>query len=56
MDLQYDKSFDDKLETIIAFATMIYIVETILYESHPTDEEVFNDFVNDKQICIAKST
>ena len=37
-----------ELETIIALATMTYIVETNLYELHPMDERVFNDFINDK--------
>ena len=37
-----------ELETIIALATMTYIVETNLYELHPMDEQVFNDFINDK--------
>ena len=36
-----------ELETIIALATMTYIVKTNLYESHPMDEQVFNDFIND---------
>ena len=36
------------LETIFTWATMIYIVKTNLYELHPMDEQVFNDFVNDK--------
>ena len=37
-----------KLETIIAWVTMSYIVETNLYELHPMDERVFNNFNNDK--------
>ena len=37
-----------KLETIIALATMTYIVETNLNELHSMDELVFNDFINDK--------
>ena len=37
-----------KLETIIALATMTYSVETNLYELHPRDEQVLNDFINDK--------
>ena len=37
-----------ELETIIALATMTYIVETNLYELHPMNERVFNDFINDK--------
>ena len=32
-----------ELQTIIALATMTYIVETNLYELHPMDEQVFND-------------
>ena len=36
------------LETIIALATIIYIVEKNLYELHPMVERVFNDFINDK--------
>ena len=36
-----------ELETIIASAIMIYIVPTSLYELHPMDERVFNDFIND---------
>ena len=34
---------------------MAYIGETYLYELHPTDEWVFIEFINDKQICLAKS-
>ena len=37
-----------KLETIIAWVTMSYIVKTNLYELHPMDERVFNNFNNDK--------
>ena len=36
------------LETIIALATMTYIIETNLYELHLMKERVFNDFINDK--------
>jgi hypothetical protein len=36
-----------ELETIIALATMICIVDTNLYELHPMDELVLNDFIND---------
>ena len=32
-----------ELETIIALAIMIYIVETNLYELHPMDEQVFTN-------------
>jgi hypothetical protein len=44
-----------KVETIITLATLTYIVETNLYEWHPTDEQVFNDFINEKWIFLAKS-
>ena len=44
-----------ELESIIALAIMIYYVVTNLYELHPTDEQVFNDFINAKKICLAKS-
>ena len=44
-----------ELETIIALATMTYIVETSLYELHPIDEWVFNGFINNKYICLAES-
>ena len=33
-----------ELETIIVLATVICIIETNLYESHPMNELVFNDF------------
>ena len=36
------------LETIIALATITYIVETNSYELHLMDESVFNDLINDK--------
>jgi hypothetical protein len=36
------------LETIIALATITFVVEKYLYELHPTDEKVFNDLINDK--------
>ena len=29
-------------------ATMLYIVENYLYELHPMNEQVVNDFINDK--------
>ena len=32
-----------ELQTVIALAIMIYIVETNLYELHPMDEQVFSD-------------
>lgn len=35
-----------ELETINAFATMTYIVETYLCGLRPMDEEVFNGFIN----------
>ena len=34
------------LETIIALSTLIYIVETNLYELHPMNERVFDDSIN----------
>ena len=37
-----------RLDTIIAPATMTYIVETNLHELHPMSEQAFNDFINDK--------
>ena len=37
-----------ELETFFALATITYIQETILYEIYPTDDQVFNDFINDK--------
>ena len=36
------------LETIIALATITFIVESNLYEVHPMDAKVFNDYINDK--------
>ena len=48
MDLRFDKSVDGRVEIIIALVTMIYIIETKLYDSHPMDEQVFNDFINVK--------
>ena len=36
------------LETIIALATLTFVVYKNLYELHPTDEQVFNDLINDK--------
>ena len=36
------------LETIIALATLTFVVGKNLYELHPTDEKVFNDFNNNK--------
>ena len=35
------------LETIIALATMTYIGESNVYELHPGDEKVFNDFADE---------
>ena len=37
-----------KLETVIALAKIIYIIDSNLYESHPMDERVFNEFISDK--------
>ena len=34
------------LKTIIALSTLIYIVETNLYEIHPMNERVFDDSIN----------
>ena len=45
-----------ELEIIIALAIMTYILETNLYELHPMNERVFNDFIIDKQLCLAKGT
>ena len=36
------------LETIIALATIALVVEKTLYESHPTDEKLFNKFIKDR--------
>ena len=36
------------LETIIALATITFVIEKNLYELRPTDEKVFNGFINDK--------
>ena len=49
-DLTYHIIID--LETIIALATITFVVEKNLYELHPTDENVFNDFINDKQVLL----
>ena len=38
------------LETIIALATMTFLIKKNLYELHPTEEKVFNDFTNDKEV------
>jgi hypothetical protein len=35
------------LEIIIALATMTYIGESNVYELHPGDEKVFNDFADE---------
>ena len=45
-----------ELKTIIALAIKTYIIETYLCELHPMNERLFNDFINNKQICLAKST
>ena len=37
-----------ELDTILALATMIYIVEINLYKLHAMDEQVFNKSINDK--------
>ena len=34
-------------ETIIARASMTYIVDLDAYELHPRDEKVFNDLINE---------
>ena len=34
------------LETIMALASMTYIVDLYAYELHLGDEKVFNDFIN----------
>ena len=36
------------LEIIIALAMVTFVVEKNVYELHSTNEEVFNDFINDK--------
>ena len=35
------------LETIIALASMTYVVDLDAYELHRGDEKVFNDFINE---------
>ena len=35
------------LETIIALASMTYIIDLDAYELHPGDEKVFNNFINE---------
>jgi hypothetical protein len=35
-------------ETIIALAIVTFVVEKNLYELHPMDEKVFNNFIDDK--------
>ena len=41
MDLVVD------LETIIALASMTYIVDLDGYKLHPGDEKLFNNFINE---------
>ena len=36
------------LETNIALATIAFVVEKNLDKVHPTNERVFNDFIDDK--------
>ena len=36
------------LETIIALATITFVVEKDLDDLNPMDEKMFNDFINDK--------
>lgn len=45
-DLTYHIMVD--LEIIIALATITFVVGINLYELHPIDEKIFNDFINDK--------
>lgn len=40
--------------TVIALAIIAYIVELNLYELHPMNEQMFNDFIDDKQLHLAK--
>ena len=44
----YDPTYDlmVKLETIIASASLAYIVDTNAYKSHLGDKKIFNDFIN----------
>ena len=37
-----------ELEAILALAIVIYFIDTNLYELHPMNEQVFNNFINDK--------
>jgi hypothetical protein len=37
-----------ELEAMIALLITIYFIETNLYELHPMNEQVFNDFIIDK--------
>ena len=43
-----DLQFDGIVRNLIASAIMIYIVQKNVYELHPMDEHVFNDFIDDK--------
>ena len=47
MHLQYYGLFDCRLETIIALASMTYIVDLHAYELHLKDEIIFNSFINE---------
>ena len=37
----------EDLETVIALASMTYIIELNAYELHRGDEKVFNNFMNE---------
>jgi hypothetical protein len=34
-----------ELDMVIALTNLTYDVETYMYELHPSDEKVFNDFI-----------
>ena len=36
------------LKTIIALTIVTFVLRKTLYELHPTDRNLFNDFINDK--------
>ena len=36
------------LEIIIALASMTYFVDLDVYELHPRDEKIFNDFIKER--------
>ena len=40
------------LETLIALATITFVVEQNLCEWHATHEKMFNDFINDKKVLL----